>query len=219
VRRRFPPAELQAAERRDLDERTSMQQMFRPARASALAITALTALVLTPVAFGHARVSPPVVVKGSDQVFTLTVPTEKEGLTTKEVELRVPEGFLVFSLAPSPGWKQTAVTEGVGEEAHLTSVTWAGGATPFGEVALFQFVGSAESRAAYRFTVRQTYSDDSVVDWSGSPTSDAPAPVIEAKSSLGGGGSSTLELVALVVAGVALLVALGGLTAGRRPLA
>ena len=62
--------------------------------------------------------------------------------------------------------------------------------------------------------MRQTYSDGSVVDWSGPESSDAPAPQVEFKSSLGGGGSSTLAIVALVVGVLALVVAVIGLFTG-----
>jgi hypothetical protein len=58
--------------------------------------------------------------------------------------------------------------------------------------------------------VRQTYSDGSVVDWTGPESGDTPAPVVEAVSSFGG-GTSTLEIVAIVLAGIALAVALVGL--------
>jgi uncharacterized protein YcnI len=189
-----------------------MQQTLRRACGTALAFTALA---LAPSAFGHAGVSPPIVLKGHGQLFSLTVPTEEKGLTTTQVELTVPEGFTVFSIGPSPGWERKAVTKGSGEEEHVTSVKWTGGAVPFGEVAVFQFVASPDSAADYRFVVRQTYSDDSVVNWSGPADSDTPAPVVEAKSSLGGGGGSTLALIALILAGLAILVGLGGLAAGR----
>ena len=68
--------------------------------------------------------------------------------------------------------------------------------------------------------MRQTYSDGSVVDWSGPESSDSPAPLIQAESSLGGGGVSILAVVALVFALLALLVAIGGLLtrAGGRSL-
>ena len=69
--------------------------------------------------------------------------------------------------------------------------------------------------------MRQTYSDGSVVDWSGPESSDTPAPTVEAVSSLGGGGSSTLGIVAIVIAGIALVVAIGALVTrgGSRPVA
>jgi hypothetical protein len=78
---------------------------------------------------------------------------------------------------------------------------------PTGEDSVFQFLASPDSSKTYTFKVRQTYSDGSVVDWSGPESSDTPAPVIEAKSSLGGGGSSTLAIVALVVAVIAAVLA------------
>jgi hypothetical protein len=73
----------------------------------------------------------------------------------------------------------------------------------------------------YTFKVRQTYSDGTVVDWAGPESSDTPAPAIEAKASLGGGGSNTLAIIALAVAGLALVVAVVGLVgkSGKRTLA
>jgi len=91
---------------------------------------------------------------------------------------------------------------------------------PAGEAAMFQFIASTDKAQTYRFSVRQTYSDGSVVDWSGPESSDTPAPVIEAKSSLGGGGSQTLAVVALALGAVGLVVAAAGLLvrSGKRSL-
>ena len=68
---------------------------------------------------------------------------------------------------------------------------------PTDEDAVFRFNGSMSSNKTYTFTVRQTYSSGKVVDWSGSESSDTPAPTIEAVSDLGGSSSSTLTIVAL----------------------
>jgi uncharacterized protein YcnI len=175
------------------------------------------ALVLAATASAHANLSPPIALAKTSQIFTLAVPTEKSGTTTK-VELVVPVGFAIDSFFPSPGWKrQTSQTTG----GELTSVTWSGGSVPTGEDAAFSFLAATDSAKTYMFGVKQTYSDGSVVDWSGPESSDTPAPTIDAKSSLGGGGNSTLGVIALVVAGVALVVAVGGLlarTGGGRPL-
>jgi uncharacterized protein DUF1775 len=101
----------------------------------------------------------------------------------------------------------------------IQKVTWSGGEIPPGEATDFQFLGRADE-GTYALAVRQTYSNGTVVDWSGPESSDTPAPVIEAES-LGGGGFSFLSLVALILAVVALLVALGGLflRSGGRSLA
>jgi uncharacterized protein YcnI len=183
----------------------------------------VAALATCGAAAAHARVSPPIVKAKESQVFSLAVPTEKENATTTKVELTLPSGFSIDSFAPAPGWKRGVQATGSGEAAVIQKVTWSGGAVPTGEDALFQFLALTNGSKTYTFKVRQTYSDGSVVDWSGPESSDSPAPTIEAKSSLGGGGgSSTLALVALVVAAVGLVLAFVGLLArggGRRPLA
>jgi uncharacterized protein YcnI len=184
-------------------------------------LVALAALTFTASALAHAHVSPPVALAGEGQVFTLAVPTEREGATTTSIELTPPSGFAIDSFVPAPGWKRLALTKGSGEEAAVVKVRWTGGAVPTGEDAAFSFLASVQKTGTYTFAVRQTYSDGTVVDWSGPESSDTPSPAIEAVSSLGGGGgSSTLSIVALVLAVAALLVAGGGLLArSDRPLA
>jgi uncharacterized protein YcnI len=191
-------------------------------RAGALPAVAATALMAASSAWAHAEVSPPLVKADTAQVFTLAVPTEEEDATTTKVELTPPAGFSIDSFAPSPGWKRDVASTGSGEETSIQKVTWSGGDVPTDEDGFFQFLGSTNASKAYTFKVRQTYSDGTVVDWTGPESSDTPAPVVEAKSSLGGGGgSSTLAIVALVVAGAALVVAIVGLLVGpgRRELA
>jgi uncharacterized protein YcnI len=153
-------------------------------------------------------------------VFTLAVPTEKEGATTTTIELTPPSGFAIDSFVPSPGWKRAVQSTGSGDSAVVTKVTWSGGAVPTGEDAAFSFLAQTTGTGSYTFGVRQTYSDGTVVDWSGPEASDTPAPVIEAKSSLGGGGSSTLAIVGLALGVLALLIAVAALAArGGRPVA
>ena len=192
-------------------------------RARAFAGTAVAAVGLTVVsnAWAHAEISPPVTKSKTLQLFTLAVPTEKEGATTTKVELTPPSGFGIDSFAPAIGWKRQLEQTGSGDSAAIEKVTWSGGSVPTGEDSVFQFLASPDSSKTYTFTVRQTYSDGSVVDWSGPESSDTPAPRIDAMSSLGGGGSSTLAIIALVVAGIAVLLAGVGLATrgGSRPVA
>lgn len=187
-----------------------------------LAGAVLATLAVTGSAWAHAEVSPRVALAKEGQVFTLAVPTEKEDATTTQIELVPPDGFTIDAFAPAPGWKREVQQSGSGEEAVIQKVTWSGGKVPTGEAAVFQFLGSTDASKDYEFNVRQTYSDGSVVDWSGPEDSDTPAPVIEAKSSLGGGGgNSTLDVLAVVLASLALVVA--GITlftrGGSRPVA
>ena len=186
-----------------------------------LLVAVATLIVGAGSAWAHARISPVVVEAKQLQLFSLAVPTEKDNLTTTKVELTVPQGFAIDSFVPAPGWKREVQQSGSGEDAVIQKVTWAGGSVPTEEDSLFQFLASPSASKTYTFTIRQTYSDGSVVDWSGPESSDSPSPTVEAKASLGGGGSSTLAIVALVVAGAALVVAIVGLLSGKgdRPLA
>jgi uncharacterized protein YcnI len=183
------------------------------------ALAAFAALAYSESASAHAHLSPPVALAKEGQVFTLAVPTEKEGATTTSIEFTPPAGFAIDSFVPATGWKRTVQQTGSGEEAVITKVTWTGGTVPTGEDAAFSFLASTTGTGSYTFGVRQTYSDGSVVNWSGPESSDTPAPVVKAVSSFGGGGSSTLAIVTVAVAAVALVLAVGGLLArGGRPL-
>jgi uncharacterized protein YcnI len=194
---------------------------MRSPRAGVLLAVLATALIAAPAAWAHAELSPPVVQAKILQTFTLAVPTEKENATTTKVEFTPPPGFGIDSFVPAPGWKRDVRSTGSGEEAVVQKVTWSGGKVPTQEDAVFQFLASTDASKTYTFKVRQTYSDGTVVDWTGPESSDTPAPVVEAKSSLGGGGgSSTLAIVAIAVAAVALVLAVAGLFtgSGRRAL-
>jgi hypothetical protein len=101
----------------------------------------------------------------------------------------------------------------------IQKVTWTGGKVPTDEDAVFRFNGSLDSSRTFSVPVRQTYSNGKVVDWTGSESSDTPAPQIEGVSDLGGSSGSTLAIIALVVAGVAVVLAVVGLVTRGRPVA
>jgi uncharacterized protein YcnI len=194
----------------------------RAGRAIVLLAIACGALAFAAGAFAHAHVSPPVVLAKEGQVFTLAVPTEKDTATTTTIELTPPAGFSIDSFADAPGWQREVKSTGSGEDTVIQKVTWTGGNVPSGEAAMFQFLASTDKAGTYDFRVRQTYSDGSVVDWSGPESSDTPAPIVAAKSSLGGGGSSNaLAIVGIALGAVALVLAAAGVLArsGRRPVA
>jgi uncharacterized protein YcnI len=194
-----------------------MQQRSRAGvRLSVFIAVVCTALVAAADASAHAEVSPDIVKAKALQLFSLAVPTEKENAQTTEVELTPPAGFAIDSFVPSPGWKRSVQATGTGEDTVINKVTWSGGSVPTDEDATFSFLGSPSSSKTYSFQVRQTYKDGSVVDWSGPESSDTPAPTVEAKSSLGGGGSSTLAVIALIVGAIGVVLGAVGLFAGGR---
>jgi uncharacterized protein YcnI len=188
--------------------------------AKTLVAVALVALLAPAAAFAHAEMSPSVGLKGHLALYTLAVPTEKENAQTTEIEFTPPSGFNIDSFVPSPGWKRAVQQTGSGENAVITKVTWTGGNVPTGEDAAFAFLAAPSAAKTYTFGVRQTYSNGSVVDWNGPESSDTPSPTVTAVSSVGGGGSTTLAIVALIVGAIG--VVLGGLAlvaGGRRSLA
>jgi uncharacterized protein YcnI len=184
--------------------------MTVPSRGLAVLAVAAVALVAAASASAHAHLSPPVALAKAGQLFSLDVPTEKEDASTTKIVLTVPSGFSIDSFVDAPGWKREVKATGSGENAVIQSVTWSGGNVPTDEVSHFAFLGRTDASKTYAFSVEQSYSDGSVVSWSGPESSDTPAPTLEAKSSLGGGGSgsSTLAVIALVVGAVGVL--LGG---------
>jgi len=178
-----------------------------PRRAVALSALALIgALVVASTASAHARISPPVSLSKELQLYSLAVPTEKENASTTGIELTVPKGFSIDSFVPAPGWQRKVQSTGSGENAVVQKVTWTGGKVPTGEDSLFQFLAQPASSGSYTFQVRQTYSDGSIVTWSDPESGEDPAPVIEAKSSLGGGGVDVVTIIALVAGILGILV-------------
>jgi uncharacterized protein YcnI len=193
------------------------QLAARPVR-RILVLALLIVLGVPAVALAHARVSPAVSLSGELQLYSLAVPTEKSNATTTKIVLTVPNGFGIDSFVPPPaGWTQNTRSTGSGEDAVVQQVTWTGGRTPTGEDSMFQFLAQPAKPGTYTFHVEQTYSDGSIVNWTGPESSAAPAPTIEAASSLGGGGGGTsvLTIVALIV-GVLGLAAGGLALAGAR---
>ena len=173
------------------------------------------ALVAASSAFAHARVSPPVAISGKLQLFSLAVPTEKEGATTTKIVLTVPQGFSIDSFVPNPGWTRAVAQTGSGESAVIQKVTWTGGNVPTGEDSTFWFLGEPASSGTYTFQVQQTYSDNSIVSWTDAESGADPAPTIEAKSTLGGSSTSLLTIIALAVGAVGVILGAVALLARR----
>ena len=174
----------------------------------------LAALAFAASASAHARLSPSISLSNELQLYSLAIPTEKENATTTKIVLTLPKGFSIDSFVPSPGWKRVVQQTGSGENAVIQQVTWSGGSTPTEEDSLFQFLAQPAKAGTYTFHVQQTYSDGSIVDWSGPESAEAPAPTIDVVSSVSGGGTSTLTIVALVLGALGLVV--GGIALASR---
>jgi uncharacterized protein YcnI len=148
-------------------------------------------ILLLSLAFGgmasaHVTVQPKEVPANSFQVFTLRVPSEKEAATT-QVKVEIPAGVEVSRFEPKPDW--TYETE-KNADGKITAVTWktsgAGlGETEFGQ---FNFQGKVAADAKELvWKAHQTYSDGSVVDWTGAPDAEKEASVTKVAAAQGGG--------------------------------
>jgi uncharacterized protein YcnI len=178
----------------------------RTARLMVLVCAAAAGLVAVASASAHARLSPSISLANELQLYSLAIPTEREKASTTKIVLTLPKGFSIDSFVPSPGWTRTNHSTGSGQDAVVTQVTWSGGHVASGEDSLFQFLAQPSTPGTYTFHVQQTYSDGSIVNWSGPESSAAPAPTIDVVSSVAGGGTSTLTIVALVLGALGLLV-------------
>jgi uncharacterized protein YcnI len=188
-----------------------------PHNARAALLVASAVLLLPAAASAHARVSPAVSLSGKLQLYSLAVPTEKSGLTTTKLVMTVPAGFGIDSFVPPVApWRVQLAQTGSGDNAVITKVTLIGGRTPTGEDTLFQFLAQPASAKKYAFQVEQTYSDGSIVDWSGPESSASPAPTIQTASSLGGGGVPAVSIIALIVGALGLLAGAFALVGGSR---
>lgn len=130
------------------------------------------------VASAHVEISPDQVSQGTEQVFTINVPVEKDIPSTK-VKVTVPDKIDIESIEPAPGWTYSIEKDANGK---ITSITWTTvdkGLLP-GEFAQFNITGTAEKGTkALRWKAYQTYKDGSIVKWIGPEDSDHPAPVTE----------------------------------------
>jgi uncharacterized protein YcnI len=151
------------------------------------AITMLSMVLFAGMASAHVTVQPKETTQGSYEVFTVRVPSEKENVTTKSVKVRVPEGFTLSRTQPKPGWKTELEKSADGA---ITSVTWtAEGAglsqTEFDEFRIQGKVAADAKELAWK--AYQTYSDGSVVEWTGAPDADYPASVTTVNPGTGAG--------------------------------
>ena len=131
------------------------------------ALAALAALTFAATAFAHAEVSPPTALARSRATCTRSPcrPRRKrnDDVDRADAARRVLDR-LVRAFARLEAHR---ADDGLRRGGSRHKVTWTGGSVPTGEDAAFSFLGAAPSPGTYTFCVRQTYSDGSVVDWTG----------------------------------------------------
>ena len=146
----------------------------RPLRAcAALAVAAIgTALSATP-AFAHAVVRPSASRPAELQLYTLTVPTEREVPTTG-VDVKVPAGIDFLLVEDGGRWR----AELVRANGRVDQIHWRGSSAGPGYFATFRFVArNPIAPGQLTWKIVQRYEDGKDVFWIGGATSDSPAAV------------------------------------------
>jgi hypothetical protein len=171
--------------------------------------------------------SPATAQAGERQLFTLVVQPERDDVVTTQVEFFPPPQITVDSFLEAEGWERDwTIQSAAGGKNIVQKAVWTRKDVPkegeereeAAENAMtFQFLGHVDTSNTYRPRVRQSFSDNSVIDWRGSEGSEHPAPMLAVSSDgdEGGGGTSVLAVVAVVLAGVALVLAGAALAAHR----
>jgi uncharacterized protein YcnI len=196
-------------------------------------------------ASAHVTVQPPSAAQGDVTKLSFRVPNEEASADTTQVEVQLPTGHPIASVAvqPKDGWTYKVTTTKLpqpvqtddGEVTEAVSdIVWSGGSIKPGEFDEFSVaVGPLPSGVdSLEFKTLQTYSDGTVVRWiedtpPGGPEPEHPAPTLtltKAGTSSGaasGSGSDdstarALGIIGIVVGALGTAVGVGALLTSRR---
>ncbi len=210
--------------------------------AAAFAAAVITVSIAPAEAGAHVTLSPDSAPAGSWSTFSVKVPNESDTASTVKVVLRMPEGVTYASWQPVTGWnaqiqkakldKPIPSEDGPITEA-VSQITWTAegrGVQP-GQFQQFPITIKVPDSPGSDLTFKaiQTYSDGKVSRWIGSPESEEPAPTVSVTSATENGGHSaddgsdssghsdtTLSVIALVIAAVALALSAAAFVSVRR---
>ena len=124
-----------------------------------------------PSAHGHAVVQPPASRPAEQQVYTLTVPSERSS-DVVSLSLQVPAEVESLIVREAPGWNVRLERDG----DRVAVVRWSGNRIPPGQYDSFQFIARNPVReGTLDWKVIQQYTD-ATDRWIGPPDSESPAP-------------------------------------------
>jgi len=132
--------------------------MIRSTIATIIAAFIFFASVTT--VYAHVKVEPAEATAGKSQIFTITVPTEKE-IPTTSIALTIPEGVSNVTPYAKAGW-DIQITD--------TQIIWTGGQILRDLKDEFRFSAKVDSKAEKLiWKAYQSYADASVVSWDQEP--------------------------------------------------
>jgi uncharacterized protein YcnI len=129
-------------------------------RLVAMAVAALALLILPGNAYAHVTIGPRESAAGATEKYVVRAPTEGKVATTS-VELEVPDGITVETLAVPAGWKHEVKRK----DDRIVAITWHMDIKP-GEFAEFAFVArNPRDQTEVVWTLRQRFADGTVSDF------------------------------------------------------
>lgn len=129
------------------------------------ALVAVVLLLLPATAGAHVVVRPAETKTADYQIFTVSVPNEKDQPTVR-VKVLIPDGVEHVTPTQKPGWQINIDKTGDGEYANVTAVTWSGGAIEAGLRDDFTFSAKMPAQPAeLQWKAYQTYADGRTVAW------------------------------------------------------
>jgi uncharacterized protein YcnI len=156
-----------------LRSRIASDDRRRALRRALPAVAAMSGVLmaLAPQASGHAVIQPTASRPAEQQIYTLTIPSER-GTDVTSVSLQVPADIDSLLVEKKPGWRTVLQREG----DRIAVVRWTGGRIAAGEYDTFQFIARNPVQAGeLEWKVIQKYTD-ATDRWIGPPDSEQPAP-------------------------------------------
>ena len=134
-------------------------------------LAALFCVLAVSMLDAHVTVAPRESQAGSEQRYTMQVPTEGQ-VTTTSVELEVPPGVTIVEVVTGDGY--TFATRKDGD--RIVAITWTRDIPPR-QSAAFAFVARNPDTAQIAWKARQRFADGTSVDWVGVEGDRRPAAV------------------------------------------
>jgi uncharacterized protein YcnI len=170
------------------------------------AAAATTVLALPAAAQAHVTVNPKSVPAGSYQVLHVRVPNEQDAAATTKVKLTFPAGFASVSYEAQAGWTAKVARRRLARPvqtadgpvtSEVAAITWTGSKRGLGRIAPGQFRDfrisvklPGKAGDVLTFPALQTYSNGTVVRWTGRADADKPAPALRLTAAEAAHGSS-----------------------------
>lgn len=132
---------------------------------------ALLALLFvgTGIASAHVSVKPTKVETAAFQLFSVSVPNEKD-MPTTAIRLVIPSGLTFVTPTVKAGWTISVKRTGEAEDAPVSEINWVSGTIPATMRDDFTFSAKVPADATtVQWKAYQTYSDGTIVAWDQAP--------------------------------------------------